>query len=70
MVRGMTRPVSVNGRARNVYLSDDSVTALKRIGGTVSNGIRILLDKEASHDNVSTDVSRNNSVPGVNLSID
>lgn len=42
----MARPITVNGKRRNVYLSDADVLALKHIGGTVSNGIRILLAKE------------------------
>ena len=44
----MPRPVSVpGGKRRNVYLSDAQVLQLKLIGGTASNGIRVLLEKEA-----------------------
>ncbi len=52
----MARPVTVNGKARNIYLSDADVLALKLLGGTTSNGIRILL-------NVYANDNRNNRLP-------
>ena len=47
----MARPVTVAGRPRTIYANDDDMRELKLLGGTASNGLRILVAQHKERQN-------------------